>query len=280
MRKISYSCEVYAALDTVWKLLVEKVEKPQSYVPGVVHSRILQHYGNGVLREIKGDGMQIKEKVVIDRIHGEIYYFLLEHPLFTGRMVNRVVPSLVQSPVAPQLLTIEVDWIPKDERAERLLNSAIQDQIQSEVLTLKQMAEAMEKVESLPLTTSYAFGVTLALPFAEAVSRVLEELQKEGFGIVSEIDVRQGFQEKLHKEFRNYMILGACNPGLAYQAFGVELNIGTLLPCNVAVYALSEGRTVVMIMDPVVVLALAANDHLTELAETIKQGMQRVLDAL
>ncbi|OGU07082.1 MAG: hypothetical protein A2075_05585 [Geobacteraceae bacterium GWC2_58_44] len=280
MRKISYSCEVHAALDTVWKLLIEKVEQPQSYMPGVVQSRILQHYGNGVLREIKGEGMLIKEKVVIDKAHGEIHYFLLEHPLFTGRVVNRVVASSVQSPVAPQLLTIEVDWIPKDEQAEQLIQSAIPDQIQSEVLTLKQRAEAMEREESLPLATPYAFGMTLALPFAEAVSRVQEELLKEGFGIISEIDMKQKFRDKLHKEFRNYLILGVCNPGLAYQAFGIELNIGTLLPCNVAVYSISDARTVVMIMDPVAALSLVGNEQLTELAETVKQSMQRVLASL
>jgi uncharacterized protein (DUF302 family) len=280
MRKISYSCEVHAALDTVWKLLIEKVEQPQSYMPGVVQSRILQHYGNGVLREIKCEGMLIKEKVVIDKIHGEIHYFLLEHPLFTGRVVNRVVPSAVQSPVAPQLLTIEVDWAPKDEEAERLIQSGIPDQIQREVLTLKQRAEAMEREESQPITTPYAFGITLALPFADSVKKVQDELLKEGFGIISQIDIKQKFREKLHKEFRNYLILGACNPGLAYQAFGVEINIGTLLPCNVAIYSVSDTRTVVMVMDPVAALSLVGNVQLTELAETVKQCMKRVLDTL
>jgi len=280
MRKISYSCEVHAALDTVWKLLIEKVEQPQSYMPGVVQSRILQHYGNGVLREIKCEGMLIKEKVVIDKVHGEIHYFLLEHPLFTGRVVNRVVPSAVQSPVAPQLLTIEVDWAPKDEEAERLIQSGIPDQIQREVLTLKQRAEAMEREESQPITTPYAFGITLALPFADSVKKVQDELLKEGFGIISQIDIKQKFREKLHKEFRNYLILGACNPGLAYQAFGVEINIGTLLPCNVAIYSVSDTRTVVMVMDPVAALSLVANVQLSELAETVKQCMKRVLDTL
>ena len=280
MRKISYSSEVHAALDTVWKLLIEKVEQPQSYMPGVVQSRILQHYGNGVLREIRGDGMLIKEKVVIDKAHGEVHYFLLEHPLFTGRVVNRVVPSSVQSPVAPQLLTIEVDWAPKDEKAEQLIQSVIPDQIQAEVLTLKQRAEAMEREESLPLSTSYAFGMTLALPFAEAVLRVQEELLKEGFSIISEVDLKQKFRDKLQKEFRNYLILGVCNAGLAYQAFGIELNIGTLLPCNIAIYSISDARTVVMVMDPVAALSLVGNEQLTELAETVKQSMQRVLAAL
>ena len=280
MRKISYSCEVHAALDTVWKLLVEKVEQPQTYMPGVIQSRILQHYGNGVLREIKGEGLLIKEKVVIDKSHGEVHYFLLEHPLFGGRVINRVVPSSVQSPVAPQVLTIEVDWVPKDEHAEQLIMMAIPDQIQSEVLDLKQRAEALEKEDALPLATPYSFGMTLALPFTDAVGKVQQELQNEGFGVIFEVDLKQKFREKLHKEFRNYLILGACNPGLAYQAFGVELNIGTLLPCNVAIYSLSEGRTVVMIMDPVATLSLVGNDQLTELAETVKQSMQRVLAAL
>jgi uncharacterized protein (DUF302 family) len=280
MRKISYSCEVHAALDTVWKLLIEKVEQPQSYIPGVVQSRILQHYGNGVLREIKCEGMLIKEKVVIDKMHGEIHFFLLEHPLFTGRVVNRVVPSAVQSPVAPQILTIEVDWAPKDEEAERLIQSGIPDQIQSEVLTLKERAEAMEREESQPIATPYAFGITVALSYGDSVRKVQEELQKEGFGVISQIDIKQKFREKLHKEFRNYLILGACNPGLAYQAFGVELNIGTLLPCNVAIYSVSDTRTVVMIMDPVAALSLVGNPQLAELAETLKQCLKRVLSSL
>ena len=280
MRKISYSCEVHAALDTVWKLLIEKVEQPQGYMPGVVQSRILQHYGNGVLREIKCNGMLIKEKVVIDKTHGEIHYFLLEHPLFTGRVVNRVVPSAVQSPVAPQMLTIEVDWVPKDEEAERLIQSGIPDQIQNEVLMLKQRAEALEREESQPIITPYAFGITLALSFGDSVRKVQDELLKEGFGIISQIDIKQKFREKLHKEFRNYLILGVCNPGLAYQAFGVELNIGALLPCNVAIYSISDTRTVVMIMDPVAALALVGNEQLTELADTVKQSLKRALASL
>jgi uncharacterized protein (DUF302 family) len=280
MRKISYSCEVHAALDTVWKLLVEKVEQPQSYLPGVVQSRILQHYGNGVLREIKSEGMLIKEKVVIDKTHGEIHYFLLEHPLFTGRVVNRVVPSSVQSPVAPQLLTIEVDWVPKDEEAERMIQTVIPEQIQSEVLTLKQRAEALEREESQPISLSYAFGSTLALPFGDAVRKVQEELQKEGFAVISQVDMKQKFREKLHKEFRNYLIMGACNPGLAYQAFGVEMNVGTLLPCNLAIYSVSDTRTVVMIMDPVAALSLVGNSQLNELAEAVKLNLRKVLAAL
>jgi len=256
------------------------MEQPHSYLPGVTESRTLQHYGNGLLREIRGEGMLIKEKVVIDKPHGEVQYFLLEHPLITGRVINRVVPSSVQSPVAPQVLTIEVEWAPKDDDAERMIRSDLPEQIQREVISLKVQAEALEKREALPLTTPYAFGITMALPFADALPKVHQELQKEGFGVLFEIDVKQKFKEKLDKEFRNYHILGACNTGLAYQAFGVEINIGTLLPCNVAVYSVSESRTVVMAMDPEAGLALVGNSQLNELSVTVKQSLQRVMAGL
>lgn len=134
--------------------------------------------------------------------------------------------------------------------------------------------------ESQSLTTPYAFGTTLALPFAEATGKVREELAREGFGIISEIDIKEKFREKLNKDFRNYLILGACNPGLAYRAFAAEINIGTLLPCNVAVYSLSESRTAVMVMDPAAALALVGNPQLKELAESVKESMLRVVAAL
>jgi uncharacterized protein (DUF302 family) len=91
----------------------------------------------------------------------------------------------------------------------------------------------------------------LATSLAVTEQRVREELQKEGFGILSEIDVAGKFKEKLGKEFRKYVILGACNPALAWEALSRELNIGTLLPCNVVVYDADDGGTTVMMMDPV-----------------------------
>ncbi len=132
----------------------------------------------------------------------------------------------------------------------------------------------------MEITTSYAFGKTVALSFAEAERKVREELQKEGFGVLTEIDVKQKFREKLGKDFRDYVILGACNPAMAYEAFGKELNIGTLLPCNVCVYSDDDGRTVVMVMDPVGALGLIGNPELTVLARTVKLKMQKVLAAL
>ena len=132
----------------------------------------------------------------------------------------------------------------------------------------------------MELTTPYAFGKTVELSYEETEKRVREELLEEGFGILTEIDVRHKFKEKLDKEFRNYIILGACNPAMAYEAFGRELNIGTLLPCNVVVYTADDGKTNVMVMDPVAALSMIGNPELTLLAGKVKEKMERVLAAL
>lgn len=130
------------------------------------------------------------------------------------------------------------------------------------------------------LQKNYAFGKSVPTPFAETEARVREELLKEGFGILTEIDVASKFKEKLGKDFRKYLILGACNPALAWEAFGRELDIGTLLPCNVVVYEGDDATTVVMIMDPVAALSLIGNPEIAELALLVKQKMERVLSAL
>ncbi len=123
----------------------------------------------------------------------------------------------------------------------------------------------------------YAFGKTVAAPFEATEKRVREELLKEGFGILSEIDVAGKFKEKLGKDFRKYVILGACNPALAWEALGRELNIGTLLPCNVVVYEADDGGTAVMIMDPVAALSLIGNPEVARLAGMVKEKLERVL---
>ena len=129
----------------------------------------------------------------------------------------------------------------------------------------------------MEMNTPYAFGKTVAAPFAATEIKVREELQKEGFGILTEIDVAGKFKEKLGKDFRKYVILGACNPALAWEAFGRELNIGTLLPCNVVVYEADEGGTTVMIMDPVAALSLIGNPEVAGLAGMVKEKLERVL---
>lgn len=132
----------------------------------------------------------------------------------------------------------------------------------------------------MELKTPYAFGKTVALPFATTQQRVREELGKEGFGILTEIDVKQKFSEKLHKEFRDYLILGACHPPTAYEALSREIDLGTLLPCNVVVYSRDDGTTAIMAMDPVAALGMIGNPQITEIAAGIAEKLRRVLAAL
>ncbi|MBJ6727788.1 DUF302 domain-containing protein [Geomesophilobacter sediminis] len=132
----------------------------------------------------------------------------------------------------------------------------------------------------MQLNTPYAFGKTIDLPFEEAQKRVREELGKLGFGILTEIDVRQKFAEKLQKDFRNYVILGACNPGFAYQALEREINIGALLPCNVLVYTTDDGRTAVVVKDPIAALAQTGNAEIAGLAAEVADQMKQMLAAL
>jgi uncharacterized protein (DUF302 family) len=129
----------------------------------------------------------------------------------------------------------------------------------------------------MEIQTPYAFGKTVTASFDATEQKVRDELQKEGFGILSEIDVTAKFKEKLGKDFRRYIILGACNPALAFEAFGQELNIGTLLPCNVVLYAADDGSTAVMIMDPEAALSLIGNPQVSGLAGMVKEKLERVL---
>ncbi len=132
----------------------------------------------------------------------------------------------------------------------------------------------------MELTTPYAFGKTVDLTYTEAEKKVREELLKEGFGVLTEIDVKKKFAEKLQKEFRNYIILGACNPQMAFEGLGLELNLGTLLPCNVVVYTRDDGKTAVMVMDPVAALSMIGNPEMTHIASQVAEKMHRVLAAL
>ncbi len=132
----------------------------------------------------------------------------------------------------------------------------------------------------MELMTPYAFGKTVDAPYGETVEKVRAALAAEGFGIMTEIDPKAKFREKLQKEFRDYIILGACNPAMAYEAFAREINIGALLPCNVCVYSADDGSTVVMIMDPAAVLSLIGNPEMTELAKQVRERMERVLAIL
>ena len=130
-------------------------------------------------------------------------------------------------------------------------------------------------------TLPYGMSTTVRLPYEQAVERVRAALSAEGFGVLSEIDVRATLKQKLDADFRPYIILGACNPPLALRALTAEQHIGLLLPCNVIVYAADdEGSSVVAAVDPEVSLGRVGNDALAPLAAEVKARLRRVLDAV
>jgi len=128
---------------------------------------------------------------------------------------------------------------------------------------------------------SYGFKKTVTLPVEEADRRVREELQKEGFGILTEIDVKATMKKKLDVDFKPYRILGACNPPLAHQALTAEEDIGLLLPCNVVVYeGEAEGTSVVAVISPRAQLGITGRNDIIPLAEEVEARMRRALDAV
>jgi uncharacterized protein (DUF302 family) len=130
-------------------------------------------------------------------------------------------------------------------------------------------------------TTRYGISTTVDLRYERAVERTKEELSKEGFGVLSEIDIAATLKKKLDVDFRPYVILGACNPPLAHRALTAERDLGLLLPCNVVVYAADEdGKSVVAAMDPEAALELTGNAEVREVAREVKSRLERVLDGV
>lgn len=127
---------------------------------------------------------------------------------------------------------------------------------------------------------SYGFSVDVPLPVDDAEARVRDLLKDEGFGILTEIDVRDTLHEKLGVEFRPYRILGACNPALSHRALQAEPAIGLLLPCNVVVEAAETGGSLVSFLDPRVALSLVANVELEAVAAEAAERLQRVAGRL
>jgi uncharacterized protein (DUF302 family) len=127
---------------------------------------------------------------------------------------------------------------------------------------------------------SYYIGKTVELSFDQAVARVTEELKKEGFGILTEIDVQQTLKKKLDVDFRKYRILGACNPPLAYKALQAEDKIGVMLPCNVIVQETADGKVEVSAVDPIASMQAINNPGLGDLAEEVKGKLKKVVDKL
>jgi len=130
-------------------------------------------------------------------------------------------------------------------------------------------------------TLAYGMSTRLDLPYEQAVARTREALAKEGFGVLSEIDVSATLKKKLDVDFRPYVILGACNPPLAHRALSMEPDIGLLLPCNVIVYqGETADKSVVAAVDPEVSLGRVGNDALAPVAAEVKGRLQRVLHSL
>jgi len=127
---------------------------------------------------------------------------------------------------------------------------------------------------------SYYFNKTISAPFDEAVDRVKAELKKEGFGVLTEIDVRKTLHDKLGVDFRPYRILGACHPSFAYKALQAEDKIGTMLPCNVIVQELEPGRAEVAAIDPLASMAAVHNIELGTIGLEVRERLQRAVGAL
>lgn len=128
--------------------------------------------------------------------------------------------------------------------------------------------------------TTYYFNKTLDLPFDKAIERVTDELKKEGFGVLTEIDVQTTLKKKLDVDFRPYRILGACNPPFAHQALQAEKNIGLMLPCNVIVQDTGDGKIEVAAIDPLVAMSRVENPDLEPVAKEVQSKLKRVIENL
>jgi len=126
----------------------------------------------------------------------------------------------------------------------------------------------------------YHFSKTIDRDLDTAVARVTDALQAHGFGILTDIDVQATLHKKLNVDFRPYRILGACNPHMAYQALQAEDKIGTMLPCNVIVQQLDDGRIEVSAVDPVASMQAIDNPQLADIAETVQAKLRSVIDDL
>jgi uncharacterized protein (DUF302 family) len=127
---------------------------------------------------------------------------------------------------------------------------------------------------------SYYFSKTLNTDFDSAISKVIDELKKEGFGILTEIDVKETFKKKLDVDFRKYRILGACNPNFAFEAIKSEDKVGTMLPCNVVVQEHEDGKIEVSAIDPIASMMAIKNDSLGDVASSVSGKLRRVIENL
>ena len=127
---------------------------------------------------------------------------------------------------------------------------------------------------------SYYFAKTLTMGFDEAVQRTTKALKAEGFGIITEIDVKDTLKKKINVDFRSYRILGACNPTLAHEALQIEDKVGTMLPCNVIVQDMGDGKAEVAAIDPVASMQAIDNPRLKQSAELVRAKLKKAIEAL
>jgi uncharacterized protein (DUF302 family) len=125
----------------------------------------------------------------------------------------------------------------------------------------------------------YGFSKTTDYTFEQAIEKVTDELKKEGFGVLTTIDVKDTLKKKLDVDFKNYTILGACNPPFAHKALLAEEELGLLLPCNVIVYEKND-KTVVSVFDPMIMVGIIENPAMQEIASEIKKKLERVLESI
>jgi uncharacterized protein (DUF302 family) len=125
----------------------------------------------------------------------------------------------------------------------------------------------------------YGFSKTVDLPYEKAIEKVTEELKKEGFGVLTTIDVKETLKKKINVDFKKYTILGACNPPIAHKALQEEEELGLLLPCNVVVYE-KDDKTCVSIFDPMVMTWVIENDNMKPIATEVQERLQRVLKSI
>jgi len=126
----------------------------------------------------------------------------------------------------------------------------------------------------------YSFNKILNMPFDDAIKRVTDELKKDGFGILTDIDVQQTLKKKLDVDFRKYRILGACNPPFAYKALQLESRIGTMLPCNVIVQEIEPGKVEVSAIDPIASMQAIENPKLGDVAVQVQALLKKVVERL
>jgi uncharacterized protein (DUF302 family) len=125
----------------------------------------------------------------------------------------------------------------------------------------------------------YGFSKTVDMSYEQTIEKVTAELKKEGFGVLTSIDVKETLKQKINVDFKKYTILGACNPPIAHRALLEEEDLGLLLPCNVIVYE-KDGKTHVSIFDPMVMTWIMENDNMKPIATEVQEKLQRVLKAI